>query len=170
MSARHIPADDFDRDDEGAGSRAFVSAPARRTLVSEAMSPAITVRKNATVEDVARLLDERKQNGVAVVDEEGKLEGVVTRADLLARLRRDAGIAAATEPDLIGALPTVLLRATAGEVLTRAPATCFETATIAEAAAIIASRKVHQLPVLSRKGALVGMVTALDLARAIARS
>ncbi len=55
--------------------------------VRDAMThPAITLREDAPISDVARLMRERSINRVPVVDSGGSLVGIVTREDLLAAL------------------------------------------------------------------------------------
>jgi CBS domain-containing protein len=49
------------------------------------VSPVITVGKNATVRDVATVLLENRISGVPVVDNAGKVVGIVTESDLMHR-------------------------------------------------------------------------------------
>ncbi|MBO3677952.1 CBS domain-containing protein [Streptomyces sp. NEAU-YJ-81] len=46
-------------------------------------SPAITVHASATLADAARIMTHKRVKRLPVVDEEGRLEGIVSRADLL---------------------------------------------------------------------------------------
>jgi CBS domain-containing protein len=171
VSARHFAADDFDADrlDEGtSGTDPIALVVARRSRagrarVAEAMSAPVKARPEASLDEIASLLERDGLHGVAVVDGAGRLLGVVTRTNLLERLRRTAGIE--EELPAGGALPAAT---TARDLLTPAPVTVTETATIAEAADLLATRNVHQLPVVLRTGELVGMITALDLARWVA--
>jgi acetoin utilization protein AcuB len=58
-----------------------------KTLVTEAMNPRpYTVRPSAPLSDVAQLLHDRKLNGVLVVDENGRLEGLLTTTNALEAL------------------------------------------------------------------------------------
>jgi CBS domain-containing protein len=50
------------------------------------VSPVITVRKIATVQDVAKILLEKRISAVPVVDNVGKVVGIVTESDLLHRV------------------------------------------------------------------------------------
>jgi len=49
------------------------------------VSPVITVGKSATVREVARILLEKRISAVPVVDNAGKLTGIVTESDLTHR-------------------------------------------------------------------------------------
>ncbi|MGW3565928.1 CBS domain-containing protein [Streptomyces sp. NPDC000941] len=46
-------------------------------------APAITVHANATLAETARIMTHRRVKRLPVVDDEGRLEGIVSRADLL---------------------------------------------------------------------------------------
>lgn len=48
-------------------------------------SPAITVTPDVSVQDVARIMREKKISGVPVVDSQGRLQGIVTELDLISR-------------------------------------------------------------------------------------
>ncbi|MCS7051906.1 MAG: CBS domain-containing protein [Thermomicrobium sp.] len=46
-------------------------------------SPALTIEPQATIEDLATLMYRKRVNPVPVVDDEGKLLGIVSRSDLI---------------------------------------------------------------------------------------
>ncbi len=46
-------------------------------------SPAVTVREDTAVREIARIFTERKINRVPVVDAEGRIVGIVSRADIV---------------------------------------------------------------------------------------
>ncbi len=59
--------------------------------VGEVMSsPPITARPDDDIKDIATILDERRIKRLPVVDEEGKLIGVISRADIIRIMGRDA--------------------------------------------------------------------------------
>ncbi len=89
--------------------------------------------------------------GFPVVEASGRVLGVLTRRDLLA-----------------GASPESPDERVAGELaiaslLTRAPVTVAPEASLRDAADLMARARVGRLPVVSRQGALVGIVTRSDL-------
>lgn len=66
-------------------------------------APAITIGPRATVADAARLMSERNVNRLPVVDDEGALLGIVTRADLVrAFVRSDEQVEAEIRADVLG--------------------------------------------------------------------
>lgn len=55
-----------------------------QTMVSEVMTKKVfTVNEEAEASDIARLMNRRNINRIPVVDDEGKLVGIVTRADMV---------------------------------------------------------------------------------------
>jgi CBS domain-containing protein len=55
-----------------------------KTTVSQVMTKKIyTILQDASASDVAKLMNRRKINRVPVVDENGKLVGIITRADIV---------------------------------------------------------------------------------------
>jgi len=64
-----------------------------RTAAEAMTSPAITIRASREVAEAARTMMEKEINRLPVLDDDGKLVGIVTRADLVrAFLRTDAEI------------------------------------------------------------------------------
>ena len=60
------------------------AAPQKSSTVADYMtSPAITIRPETDVRDAARIIDEKRIKRLPVVDEEGRLVGIVSRADLV---------------------------------------------------------------------------------------
>ncbi len=92
------------------------------------------------------ILLERGLTGAPVVDTAGTVIGFVSRADLLR----------STWPSV----PT-----TVGEIMTPLAVTVSETASLAEASALMALEGVHRLPVVNNamSGKVVGVISALDV-------
>lgn len=143
--------------------------------VSDAMTADVaTVSGETPLKEVARLLVDRRISGVPVVDERGKLVGVVSEADFVAK---EAG----TEPGsrhwlrwLLGGGPehhrrTVLEARTAGEAMTSPAITTEPGRPLSEAAQRMDEHQINRLPVIE-EGRLVGIVTRADVVRAYART
>ena len=68
-------------------------------------SPAITVHANATLAETARIMTHKRVKRLPVVDDEGRLEGLVSRADLLkVFLRPDQDIEEEVRRDVVSYL------------------------------------------------------------------
>jgi len=100
--------EEYPRDrEQGLGERLRHRADQARshgTVVKDFMSsPAVTIGRDATVREAASLLHARRVKRLPVVDELGRLVGIVTRADLLKLfLRSDEEILAEVREDVIG--------------------------------------------------------------------
>ena len=137
--------------------------------------PVVTVRRDAPLKDVARLLIEHGISGVPVADADGAVVGVVSEADFLVKGQGAAEIRHRPLARLLGEssetrhqLEVVAAR-TAEEAMS-APAVTIEPGRpIHEAAAIMTSRRINRLPVVD-DGRLVGIVTRADLLRAYLRT
>jgi CBS domain-containing protein len=131
------------------------------TPVEEVMTANVfCASEELRAEELAEMFSSRNISGVPVLDEDGRLVGVVSRTDLLQPPSDDAQ-APPLHPERAGA--------TAGELMQRTPVVLEEGASMTRAAALMASARVHRLLVVARDGRVVGMLTALDLARWVAR-
>ncbi|MCK1823482.1 CBS domain-containing protein [Streptomyces sp. XM83C] len=120
--------------------------------------------------EVARLLAEHGVSGLPVVDEDGKVVGVVSETDLLAR---QADAARPEERPKRWRIPLPRRSAhrraarararTAGRLMSTPPVTVHADVTVAEAARTMARHRVERLPVVDDEDRLVGIVTRRDL-------
>ncbi len=99
----------------------------------------------------ARIMWERDVGVVPVVDEDGKLVGILTD--------RDVCMSAYFTGAPLGAIPARSAMST--EVFCAGPGQ-----SVASAEELMRSKQVHRLPVQDESGKLVGMVSLSDLARA----
>jgi len=134
----------------------------------------ITVRPEATVEELARLLIEHKISGVPVVNNEKKIVGIVTENDLIRKNKRfhiptvirlfDAYImlgSGKAEEEIRKMVAT-----TVNEICTEKVVSIKEETSLEDIATIMAEQHVHLLPVLSGSS-VVGIVGKADMVRAI---
>jgi CBS domain-containing protein len=129
------------------------------------------VEEGASLDDLRELLLERGQHCVPVVAREGRPVGVVTQTDLLRTMSEgDAPLAPlAVSPRSTGRMATVSDR-TAGDIMTALVFALPVTASVEQAAALMAYEGVEQIVVTSLDGEVAGLVRALDVARSCARS
>ncbi len=138
------------------------------------VSPAITVGKSATVRDVAKLLLEKRISAVPVVDNVGKVVGIVTESDLMHRteagterpyswwlhfLTDDATIAA----DYVKSHAARVQDVMTSNVVTVAPETPLD-----EIATLLEERQIKRVPIVNKDGNLVGIVSRANLIQAVA--
>jgi len=136
-------------------------------------SPVLTVGLDTPLKEVAALLAERGISGVPVVNDAGRVVGVVSEADILYKERafdaRRKGLLALLLEGAQGADVEKLNARTAGESMTVPPITIGPRRSVSEAAALMLDKGVNRLPVVDRDR-LLGIVTRADLVRAFVRS
>ena len=134
----------------------------------------ITVKPEATVEELARLLMDNKISGVPVIDDKRTLIGIVTENDLIRKNKRlhiptvirlfDAFIllgSGKVEEEIKKMVAT-----TVDEICTKKVVSITEENTLYEIATIMAEQNIHLLPVLRGK-MVVGIVGKADMVRAM---
>jgi CBS domain-containing protein len=131
----------------------------------------LTVRPETPLKEVAHRLVERGISGMPVCDENGRVLGVVSEADILYKergeARKGAGLLALLLEPHDDADRKIGAR-TAGEAMTSPAVTIEPNRRLAEAARVMLERGINRLPVV-RDGKLVGIVTRADLVRAFER-
>lgn len=135
----------------------------------------ITIKKDASIEELAKLFVERKVNGVPVVDDAAKVIGIVTEGDLIEQ-NKNLHI-----PTVITLFDAVIflegnkkfeaemkkLAATKVEDIYSANViTVTPDETLAQITSIMANESIHTLPVLE-DGKLVGVIGKLDVIKAM---
>ena len=138
-------------------------------------SPVITVKATTMVKEVARLFLERRISAAPVLDDQGKLVGIVSEGDLVHRseisterrrpwwlvlMAGDEGLAA----EYIRAHATRVDDLMSRNVITAAPDTPLH-----EIAEMLEKYGIKRLPIV-RDGQLVGIVSRANLVQAIATS
>jgi acetoin utilization protein AcuB len=126
-------------------------------LVKDRMSKSpITVRQNVGVEEALRLMHSENIRRLPVVDEHGKLVGIVSELDLLKVSPSPATSLSVYE------IPYLMARIKMKDVMTKDVVTVTEDTPLEEAARVMADNKIGGVPVM-RDGKLVGIITETDL-------
>ncbi|MGW5342587.1 CBS domain-containing protein [Streptomyces sp. HUAS TT3] len=141
--------------------------PASRYTVSDVMThTAVAIGREASYKEIVELMHEWQVSAVPVLEGEGRVVGVVSEADLLPKeeFRR-------SEP----VLPEQLEEASkaggvlAEELMSSPAVTVRPDAPVAEAARIMAHRRLKRLPVVDEFGMLEGVVSRSDLLKVFLR-
>ena len=126
-------------------------------LVYERMSRhPMTVSPNTPVEQALKRMRDEKVRRFPVVDDDGKLVGIVSDKDLLYAAPSPATSLSIYE------LHYLYARITISQVMTREVITVEESDPIEEAARVMVDNKIGGLPVM-REGKLVGIITETDI-------
>jgi CBS domain-containing protein len=145
----------------------------RRNTVSEIMTKdVVSVRERAGYREIVETLAQHRLSAVPVVDEDGRVIGVVSEADLMhkAELAEDD-----TVRRLLQRKRVRIARAKAGadvaEDLMTAPAVVIGPhEKVATAAKLMEAERIKRLPVVDDHGRLVGVVSRVDVLRQYLRS
>jgi CBS domain-containing membrane protein len=160
--------------------KALCSAAARhaedrisRSLpVRDVMTPNVfTIEPNADIHEISKLLSEKDISGMPVVDNDGRVIGVVTEADVLAMTGMERGH---TIRDLIRHLlrepvPGPREGGRASDFMSTPAVTIRPDADIREAATILNEKRIKRLPVVDEGGKLVGVISRADIVRTAGR-
>ncbi len=126
----------------------------------------IWVKKGASFREIATAFREYRISAFPVIDEDRRVIGVVSEADLLAKQALDGG-----EDGMPGMITGLLRRreqekargVTAGDVMTSPAVTVRPEDTVEHAARLMYTRKVKRLPVVDAGGHLVGIIGRADV-------
>jgi CBS domain-containing protein len=136
-------------------------------------SHVVSVRPETTVCDVARELISRKISAVPVIEDGGKLVGIVSEGDLVRRVETGTERHRSWWLELLTTnqkLATEYVKSHAryaGEVMTRGVVTVKEETPLAEVAKLFEHHNIKRVPVV-RDGKVVGIVGRSDLLRVLA--
>ena len=137
----------------------------------------VTVKPNTPIADAVKLLVDRRISGLPVIDDDGKLVGIISEADLM---WREQGI---EQPPYMLFLGGVIyfqnpltydrdlhkvLGQTVGEVMTPHAISISADTLLPTAAKIMHDKKIHRLPVVDENDRPIGIITESDIVRAIA--
>jgi CBS domain-containing protein len=142
-----------------------------RTVRDVMTRTVVVVPVSGTCKEMAGLMNKYRVSALPVVDEDGRIRGIVSEADLL--LKED--------PDLQAEQPLIQRRRhraerakaaglTAGDVMTAPVYTVGADDTVVEAARTMHDRGVKRLPVVDENGHVLGILSRADLIKLLLRA
>ncbi len=157
-----------------------------KTVASIMSRRVVDVPANARMPEIERLLIESRVSGCPVIDESGRVCGVLSRSDIVRRLCTEHTLAEAicdyytdisgiglrtpegeTFEDIAQRVGARMDHLRASDVMSREIISVESGTTIRQAAAVMSERALHRLPVID-DGRLVGVVSSLDIVRLVA--
>ncbi len=145
-----------------------------KTTVKDVMTTrVVSVGEDASFKELATALREHRVSAFPVLDDAGKVIGVVSEADLLTKEALAGGY------DGMPGMITGLLRhkeqakargVTAAELMTRPAVTVTPDETVESAARLMCKNKVKRLPVVDAEGRLTGIISRADVLAVFGRS
>ena len=139
----------------------------------------ITVKTETPLRDTIKIMAEKGISGLPVVDDTGKLIGIISETDLM---WQQAGV---TPPAYFMIFDSVIyltnpleyerelhkaLGQTVGEVMSKKPITISPEKPLREAAKILRDKKIHRLPVVNDSEEIIGILSLSDIIRDMAQS
>ncbi|HUT74195.1 MAG TPA: CBS domain-containing protein [Armatimonadota bacterium] len=136
----------------------------------------VTVAPDTPVSEIAKLLSAHHIGGAPVVDAEGKLQGIVSEADLVVRAARPhfpryipflEGIIFLENPAHYEREVRKMLAATAADIMTEKVITASPSASLEQLATLMTERNINRV-VITDGERVVGIVTRGDIVRNLA--
>ncbi len=141
-----------------------------KSCVRDVMTtPVVAVRKTTSFKKMITLMRESRISAFPVIDDGGRVIGVVSEADML---NKEADLA--TGPGLLASVLRFrdhdkAAGVTAAELMTSPPVTASPETPLAQAARIMRDRRVKRLPVINATGHLIGIISRADVLSVFAR-
>jgi len=126
-------------------------------------SHVIAVRLSASYKDMAAMLHEQRISAFPVIDDDNKVIGIVSEADLLTKEAVNGTMPGSVDGILRRHEYTRASALTAAELMTKPPVTIGPDEPVTQAARLMYSRRVKRLPVISDDGTLIGIVSRADV-------
>ncbi len=142
--------------------------------------PALSARETDMVKAVLELLAEKRISGVPVVDEDGKVIGVISDTDVIRYAHQISVVPLSNLSGWISPYADVsdlasvrkgfdlLHRTAVDQIMTKKVHTIHEDAPANEVAKLMNRRKVNRVPVVDSDGKLKGIVTRSDVVQCMA--
>jgi CBS domain-containing protein len=136
-------------------------------VVKDVMSThPVSVTRDASFKELAARLFELGVSGFPVVDDDGKIIGVVSEADMLAKEAREYGYHGLRAMVAAMVHRTERRKAdgvTAADLMTSPAVTVAAEDTVEHAASLMYDRKLKRLPVVDAAGKLAGIISRVDV-------
>jgi CBS domain-containing protein len=120
----------------------------------------VVIRADASLEEAEELLRSYHIHGLPVVDENGALVGVISQTDLLWR----------AAPRLSSLLRANAEHLRVAEIMSSPSITVPWTATLTEAARVMADQRIHRLVVIDDHDRPTGVLSAMDFVHLVAEA
>jgi CBS domain-containing protein len=131
-----------------------------------------TVRAETPLAEAVELLLDKVYRTLPVVDEQGRVTGILTDGDLLNKVNLLAPSAQQelTQAEVSGELLHLRQSGqTVGEVMTAKPITITPETTVSQAVKLMVEHDIKRLPVVDAEGKLLGLVSRVNILRALAQ-
>lgn len=160
----------------GSGGSASPGQPLYGSLVGDVMvRDVVTVAPGATLRTAALLLSHKRISGMPVVEDDGRVRGVLSEKDIVRVLQQSGGLglpgglfelllepSGARQKDMLARCHRLLEETVVKDVMTTPAQTITPTTLTVDAIRLMLSSRINRLPVVEH-GRLVGIVTRRDV-------
>lgn len=169
LRCRGVPVDDGaapfaeDRHEE---PTAAAWTPVARVMTHDM----VAVTRDLSLPALMTLFLERHISGAPVVDEDGRIVGMVSKSDLVRAQLEDEEKRESIDKDAWGPMRSLEVspEVVVSDIMTPLAFAVTERASVAQAAALMAYEGIHHVPVVDDDGAPVGILSSLDVMRFLA--
>jgi CBS domain-containing membrane protein len=140
--------------------------------VREVMTKHVTsISPDADLHDAARILSEHRISGMPVVDENKRVIGVISQADILvlAGMHREHTFKDVLRNILGEPIPAAKSGEKVKDVMSFPPITSKADDVLGDVAQILDERRIKRLPVVDDDGKLIGIIARADIVRMIGK-
>jgi CBS domain-containing protein len=123
----------------------------------------VAVRKSASFKDMAIRLREHRVSAFPVLDEDDRVVGVVSAADLLAKEALESGPHGRVSGVLHHREQARAAGVTAADLMSRPAVTIGPDDSVPAAARLMHAKKIKRLPVIDEEGRLIGVISRSDV-------
>ncbi len=144
-------------------------------------SPPISIQEDKTLRETIELLAKHRFSGLPVIDNEGKLVGIISDTDIIRyseqiKVMPNTNLSGWISPYVdVSTLATMrkgmdtLHQTMVSEVMTKKVFTVNEEAEASDIARLMNRRNINRIPVVDGEGKLVGIVTRADMVQCMAK-
>jgi CBS domain-containing membrane protein len=131
----------------------------------------VAVKADADLHETAQLLSEHEISGMPVIDDDARVIGVISEADilLLAGMKREHTFRDLLRSLLGEPLPVRKTGTRVRHVMSFPPITAKADDLVGDVANIFDKRRIKRLPVVDSEGKLIGIISRADIVRAISK-
>ena len=129
-----------------------------------------SVKKETPLKEVAALMAKEKVSGIPVLEDDGKVAGIISEKDFLIHMgARDKTHFMAVIAECLkgsGCVAMPIRSQKAADIMTSPAITLGEDATMSAIANLFTEKGINRVPVTDREGKLLGIVSRADIVRA----
>ena len=129
-----------------------------------------SVNRTTPVKEVAELMAEKSVSGIPVLEEDGKVAGIISEKDFLSHMgSRDKTHFMAVVAECLkgkGCVAMPIRSQKAEDIMTSPAVTVKEDTSVIEIANLFTEKNINRVPVINEEGRLKGIVSRADIVRA----